>query len=137
MIKVFFIFSPVLICTAAPAQSLQQFRMYDDVTITLDVNKDYSAARKTVIILYALPAGNTTEQTMGKKMNEGDDWHFDIQHIKAQTAFLRQEIKNDNVIVAYLDNSYKSWVIWKNKHPNYVTEVQHIFLEYNLLFLSQ
>jgi len=36
-----------------------------------------------VIILYALPNGNTTEHTMGKKKVEGDDWHFDIQHIKA------------------------------------------------------
>ena len=79
-----------------------------------------------MIILYALPNGNTTEQTMGKKMVSGDDWHFDIQHIKAQTAFIREGMPGKNIVVVYLENSYKSWPLWKTKHPGYIEETQRI-----------
>ena len=41
--------------------------------------------KPTEIVLFALPNGNTIEQTVGKRLNPGDDWHYDIQHIGAQT----------------------------------------------------
>jgi hypothetical protein len=106
------------------AQSLiDSFRMYEDVKITLDV-PSYQYA-KTTLILFALPNGNSTAQTMGKKLAPGDDWHFDIQHIKAQTSFLREKL-NQNIVVAYLENNYKSWPSWKQKHPDFKAEIQHI-----------
>jgi len=118
----FFIF----ISSVDIAQTIQQFSIYDDVKITIDVPKNYSATRKSIIILYALPNGNTTEQTMGKKIKEGEDWHFDIQHIKAQTNFIRNELNKQNIVVAYLENNYRSWPSWKTKHANYIAKVQHI-----------
>ncbi|MBK6828334.1 MAG: hypothetical protein IPG86_16405 [Chitinophagaceae bacterium] len=75
--------------------------------------------RPTVLVLYALPNGNSTAQTMGKQMQERDDWHFDIQHIRAQTIFIRQEWNTVNLIVIYLENNYKSWPAWKQKHPDF------------------
>jgi hypothetical protein len=102
-----------------------QFSMYGDVKVTIDVPLSYSS-KKTQVILFALPNGNTTAQTMGKKMEADDDWHYDIQQIKAQTAFIRKELKNENIIVAYLENNYLSWPTWKTKHPAYTSEVQHI-----------
>jgi hypothetical protein len=65
--------------------------MFFDVKITLDI-PEY-VYKSSILILYALPNGNTTAQTMGKKIQPGDDWHFDIQHIKAQTEFLRGKLK--------------------------------------------
>lgn len=84
-----------------------------------------NSKHESLIILYALPNGSTTEQTMGKKLSAGD-WRFDIQCIKAQTAFLRRQLPKKNIVVAYLENTYKSWPQWKTKHANYVDEVQHI-----------
>ena len=55
---------------------------------------------------------------MGKKVKEGDDWHFDIQHISAQTRFIRQQLK-ENFVVIYLENNYKSWPAWKQHHPDF------------------
>ena len=98
--------------------------MYEDVKITLDWPEKIKY-KKTTLVIYALPNGNTTEQTMGKKMKEGDDWHYDIQHIRAQTAFLRPLLK-ENLLVAYLENSYKSWPSWKQKHKNFREEIIHI-----------
>ena len=105
--------------------------MYQDVKITLDIPA--YRYKETTLILYALPNGNTTAQTMGKKLMPGDDWHFDIQHIKAQTAFIREKLKQ-NIVVAYLENDYKSWPSWKQKHPDFKGEIQHLVdTLYNLI----
>ena len=118
---------PIIISSVCAAQNVaHKFIMYQDVKITIDIPSNYSSLKKTIIVLYALPNGNTTEQTMGKKIKEGEDWHFDIQHIKTQTTFVRNELKKENIIVAYPGNNYKSWPAWKTKHANYISEVQHI-----------
>ena len=52
------------------------------------------------LVVYALPNGNTLEQTLGRKLRNGDDWHFDIQHIAAQTRFLRGAIADRALVVA-------------------------------------
>lgn len=107
------------------AQSeIDSFRMLNDVKITLDIPK--YKYKKTILIFYALPNGNSTAQTMGKKLEAGDDWHYDIQHIKAQTNFLREKLKK-NIAIAYLENDYKSWPSWKQKHSDYKKEIQIIF----------
>jgi hypothetical protein len=115
-----------LAANALHKDSLIAFKMYDDVNITIDIPRNYDPHKKNLLILYALPNGNTTAQTMGKKMEEGDDWHFDIQHIKAQTDFIRNELKDKNIVVAYLENNFKSWPSWKTRHPGYISEVQHL-----------
>jgi len=112
--------------SAQEADSIYSFRMYGDVRITVDQPRNISSKKKTTIILFALPNGNTTEQTMGKKLVEGDDWHFDIQHIRAQTVFLRQKLPEENIVVYYLENDYKSWPSWKQKHPDFTLLIPHI-----------
>lgn len=85
----------------------------------MSITVDYSFSpqkRSTQIIIYALPNGNTTAQTMGRKLKESDDWHFDIQHIKAQTKFIRQTDTSTNYIVVYLENDLKSWPAWTTKY---------------------
>lgn len=109
---------------ASAQQAIDSFRMYNDVKITIDRPASYPYAR-TLVILFALPNGNTTEQTMGKKLQPNDDWHFDIQHIKAQTEFIREKL-DQNIVVAYLENNYKSWPLWKQKHAEFKTEIPHI-----------
>lgn len=68
------------------------------------------------IILYALPNGNTTAQTIGRKMEEGLDWHYDIQHIGAQTRRLREVVSDANLVVAYLEAESRSWPSWRRNH---------------------
>ena len=102
------------------------FRFRNDVTITIDYPGNYTFHKKTQLILYALPNGNSTAQTMGKQMQQGDDWHFDIQHIAAQTKFVRNKITDENIVVVYLENDYKSWPAWKTKHDDYLKLAQAI-----------
>ncbi len=105
---------------------VDSFRLYGDVKITIDRPSNLSANKKTIIIFFALPNGNSTEQTMGKKIQPGDDWHYDIQHIRAQTRFIRQQLPKKNIVVIYLENNYKSWPAWKQKHPDFKKEIPHL-----------
>lgn len=105
---------------------IDSFWIQGDIKVTIDRPVQFLRSYKTIITFFALPNGNTTGQTMGKKMQPGDDWHFDIQHIQAQTCFIRQELVNNNFVTIYLENSYKSWPSWKQKHPDYKMEIPHL-----------
>ena len=51
-------------------------------------------------------------------MQPDDDWHFDIQHIGAQTRWLRNAISNRTIVVAYLEAGTKSWPAWRKEHDD-------------------
>jgi hypothetical protein len=106
--------------------TIRSFYMKDSVRVTIDMPARFNKKRETIITFFALPNGNTTGQTMGKKMQEGDDWHFDIQHIAAQTRFICQQLNKKNFVVIYLENNYKSWPAWKQRHPDFKTLIPHI-----------
>jgi hypothetical protein len=119
----------LLICGIGFSQqqdSIYTFFMKDSVRVTIDEPDGFSKHKKTLVAFFALPNGNSTEQTMGKKMKEGDDWHFDIQHIRAQTKFIRRQLKGKNFVVIYLENNYKSWPAWKQRHPDFKEAIPHI-----------
>jgi hypothetical protein len=105
---------------------IDSFYCRGDIKVTIDRPSRFSIHKKTIITFFALPNGNSTEQTMGKKMLPGDDWHFDIQHIRAQTKFIRRQLANKNFVVIYLENNYKSWPTWKQKHPDFKKEIPQL-----------
>lgn len=112
---------------AQQKDTVYSFTVNKDVTITIDRTTESFTSKKTpLLILYALPNGNTSAQTLGKKITAGDDWHFDIQHIRAQTAFLRRVLPAKNIIVALLENNFKSWPLWKQKHAEFAAEIKFI-----------
>ncbi|MFI5130709.1 MAG: hypothetical protein ACHQFX_11985 [Chitinophagales bacterium] len=98
----------------------------DSVRVTIDKPAEMQRRKTTIITFFALPNGNTTEQTMGKRMKEGDDWHFDIQHIRAQTKFIRKQLKEMNFVVIYLENNLKSWPAWKQRHPDFKQSIPQL-----------
>ena len=88
--------------------------------------------RRVHLVLYALPNGNTIEQTIGTRLQPGDDWHFDIQHIGAQTRWLREREKDTALVVACLEASGLSWPAWIRQHgarrlPAYVDRLGALF----------
>ena len=95
--------------------SLKKLKIDSGVTLTFDEPVIHSQ-KPTHIILYTLPNGNTTAQTFGKVTGNEDDWHYNIQHIGAQTAFIRQADPATNYVVVYLENDLKSWPAWRKKH---------------------
>ena len=84
------------------------------VLINAPAMESISPGNPVRLILYALPNGNTIEQTIGRQLAPGDDWHFDIQHIGAQTRWLRAALTNRTVVVAYLEAPGLSWTAWRH-----------------------
>ncbi|MCL5028721.1 MAG: T9SS type A sorting domain-containing protein [Bacteroidetes bacterium] len=116
------------------------FKFNPDVRIQINAPSvsSFDVNKSTEIIFFALPNGNTIEQTSGKILKPGDDWHFDIQHIGAQTRFIRQHDTSYNVVTVYLETSQLSWPSWRSKYYNnailvkgIVDSVKNIFKNYN------
>jgi hypothetical protein len=105
-----------------------------DVIVNINAPEKFNKKGKTYLVLFALPNGNRIEWTKGKKMKPGDDWHFDIQHIAAQTRFVRSWDKKNNYIVAYLMAAQKSWPTWKRTTPDSRMIIKHIVDSLNELF---
>lgn len=89
---------------------------YPEVEILIDEPETMIPGARTEIILYALPNGTLIDWTVGKKVGPGDDWHLDIHHIGAQTAFLRAHDKKANYVTIYLKTKQKAWNHWHRQH---------------------
>ncbi len=74
--------------------------------------------RPSRVIFFATPNGNTVEQTLGCRMAEGMDWHFDIQHIAAQHRKLQAVNTRENLVLVCLQSDIRSWPTWRRKHDN-------------------
>lgn len=85
------------------------------VLVNIPSTESSATNKDLLLIFYALPNGNTIEQTVGKKLKPGDDWHYNIQHIGAQTRFLRAMLPEYCIAVAFLENSLRSWPAWRKK----------------------
>jgi lysophospholipase L1-like esterase len=98
-----------------PAETTRVLTLEPGVTVTLVAPARLDPSQPVDLILYALPNGNSTAQTMGRTLTEGLDWHFDIQHIAAQTRALRER-GYEQAVVAYLEADGRSWPAWRAKH---------------------
>jgi len=90
-----------------------------------------ATVKETTLIFYALPNGNTTAQTLGRATNFAGDWRYDIQHIGAQTRFLRNLLPDNAIILVCLENALQSWPAWRKKYgdksiPEIIASVQKI-----------
>jgi hypothetical protein len=69
-------------------------------------------------MVYALPNGNTIEQTLGCKMAKGLDWHYDIQHVAAQVRLLREIKPDERLVLVCAEAAKLSWPSWRSSHKN-------------------
>jgi hypothetical protein len=72
----------------------------------------------TRVLLYALPNGNTIEQTLGCKMTPGLDWHYDIQHVAAQVRLLRELNLQERLVLVCAEAGGLSWPTWRSSRPD-------------------
>ena len=98
----------------------RELELPDEVRIKINAptRASFAKSKPVLLVFYALPNGNSIEQTFGKNLQPGDDWHFAIQHIGAQTRWLRNTITNRTIVVAYLEAGMKSWPAWRQKYSD-------------------
>lgn len=97
---------------AATGERVQVLEPFPGVTATLVAPAALAADRPVELVIYALPNGNSTAETIGRAREEGVGWRHDIQHIGAQTRYLRAR-GLDQVVVAYLEADTRSWPEWR------------------------
>jgi hypothetical protein len=104
--------------TADARENVTEIPVDPDVRISLraPASGAFDASKPVRLVVYALPNGNTIEQTWGRRVRPGDDWHFDIQHIAAQTRWLRARLRDANLVVACVEAAGCSWPDWRRKH---------------------
>jgi hypothetical protein len=93
-----------------------------DVDVRLHVNAPVDEAgepvRGTRLIVFATPNGNTIEQTLGCKMSDGLDWHYDIQHVAAQVRLLRKLFPEEQIVLLCVEAKGLSWPNWRRTHSD-------------------
>ena len=103
-----------------PGEEFTEVRFEPGVRVLLNapaaMGTGGAAPKPLRLVLYALPNGNTIEQTLGRRVKPGDDWHYDIQHIGAQTRWLRGHLHDADLVVAYLECAEKAWPAWRKKN---------------------
>lgn len=109
-----------LVSTGNFGERVAEFRYEPQIRVVINAPAtNATTARQPITLLfYALPNGNTIEQTIGQRLHPGDDWHYDIQHIGAQTRFLRARFPGRSLVVVYLENELRSWPAWRKKYPD-------------------
>lgn len=109
-------------------EQIRTYRFNENVRIHINAPspRSYDPDKPIRLIIFALPNGNTIEQTIGKKLNPGDDWHFGIQHIGAQVRYLRKQIEDQNIVIAYLEAKSKSWPRWRKNTADSGKEIETI-----------
>ncbi len=75
----------------------------DPLRVHVNAPGNFDHKKPTRVVVFALPAGNTIEQTIGTTKKDGQDWHFEIQQIAAQTRKLRESSPGENIVVAYVE----------------------------------
>ena len=75
-------------------------------------------ARPGRVMIFALPNGNTLEQTLGCEMAEGLDWHYGIQHVLAQTRLLRTLAPDEPLTLVCAEAGSLSWPAWRGSRAD-------------------
>lgn len=93
-------------------------RTPEGVRIHTNCPGDLDPSKPTLVVFFATPNGNTIEQTLGSEMQPGLDWHYDIQHIAAQTRKLREVDTRENIVLVVVQPDERSWPAWRAKHTD-------------------
>ncbi len=101
-----------------------------DPDVRIEINApsaaEFNPELPTALVLYALPNGNSIDWTIGRQKAENDDWHYQIQHIGAQTRFIRNLNPGFNLVTVYLETRQQSWSDWIKSDNDRCSKIKEI-----------
>ncbi len=98
----------------------------DGVRIARVMPAHPDAGRAWLLVVYATPNGSTAEETLGRRARNADEWHFDIQHAKAQMRAYAKLHPNRNVALAVVQAPGKSWPAWRSGDPGKAAAIREM-----------
>lgn len=103
---------PGTVPSESGGERIRVLELSPGVTATIVAPARLDTTTRVDLILYALPNGNSTAETMGRRAGDGSGWRYDIQHIGAQSRAVRERGLPQAVVV-YLEADSKSWPSWR------------------------
>jgi hypothetical protein len=100
------------------------------INVNAPIDDNGQPVRATRLIVFALPNGNTLEQTLGCEMKPGMDWHYDIQHIAAQTRLLRTLDPKEKIVLVCAEAPGLSWPSFRKSVPDADTKIGELVDEW-------
>ncbi|TWT90830.1 hypothetical protein Mal64_12270 [Pseudobythopirellula maris] len=92
--------------------------------------------RPVRLLLYALPNGNTLEQTLGCQPAEGRHWRYNIQHIAAQTRMLRELLPAERIVLLGAEAKGLSWPAWRRDHEGANERIAELLADWRVRFAA-
>lgn len=97
-------------------EQVRELRPAPGVRLVLNAPSRMRADVPVRLVVFATPNGNTIEQTLGCRLANGVDWHFDIQHVAAQIRRLREVAPEQDIVLACVEAEGLSWPAWRARH---------------------
>jgi hypothetical protein len=104
------------------------------INVNAPVDDNDQPVHATRLIVFALPNGNTLEQTLGCEMKPGMDWHYDIQHIAAQTRLLRTLEPRERIVLVCAEAPGLSWPSFRKNVPDANAKIGKLVEEWRAQF---
>lgn len=101
--------------SAGLSEKHQTFSVGPGVRAHIMAPLELSAGKPVHLVIYALPNGNTIEETLGRAVPPGDKSRYGIQQIAAQTRFLWEKA-DKNLVVALVEARGLAWPAWRKRH---------------------
>jgi hypothetical protein len=98
------------------------------INVNAPLDNKSKPAPATRLIVYALPNGNTLEQTLGCQMKPNVHWRYDIQHVAAQVRLLRTLEPNERIVVICAEAPGLSWPSFRAAHKD-ASSIIHAMIE--------
>ena len=92
------------------------FSISPSVRARLVASDQFKAGKPVHVVFYACPNGNTLEETLGHAVPPESKSKFGIQQIAAQTRFLRDVTKDENLVLVCVEARGLSWPAWRKKN---------------------
>jgi len=133
-LALFLLASPAVVAAPLPGfhnspwfqESVREAWLEGSVHAVMNLPADFDPARPTRLIVFATPNGNTVEQTLGCRLENGADWHVDIQHVAAQTRLWRRLNPGENIALACIAAEGLSWPAWRKERPDNAAAIARI-----------
>ncbi len=84
-------------------------RPADDSNVKASATATEPANKPIHLLIYATPNGNTAEETIGSRTLPELPFRFGIQHVLAQTRFLRTIVTKETLVLAVVQSPKLSW----------------------------
>lgn len=107
-----------------------------DVRLHVNQPTDADDRPATRLILFALPNGNTLEQTLGCQASPERHWRYDIQHVAAQVRLLRSLLTRERIVLVAAEAAGLSWPAWRRDHENANARIAELVAEWRVRFAA-